>query len=243
MTPKLIFLFPGNASSGIQWIQAHIAMINLQRAGFDVILRHSVGCNIYGVRNKCIATKNAKKNQVAFEGTPFENYDRIVWVDSDNHITADKIIQLYNHDVDVAAAWYRMHNLTGTLGDDSLCACGWKDIECFNDEDKKLMRIPLKKHAFHPIRYKEMMTIPRDDKGLIEVDYAGMGLMLVKKKVMDSIEYPWFMSWVFEWEQGGVPMAEIVTDDDGFCFRVKEAGFKIYIDPECRIDHEKPVLV
>jgi hypothetical protein len=240
--PKLIFLFPGNASSGLQWIGAHVTLTNLAAMGFDTGIRHSRGCNLYGVRNRCLSLKKSQVKQKAFEDTPYADYDRIVWVDSDNHISAEKVMKLYNHDVDIVAAWYRQYS-SGPLNGDNLVACGKRTIEYFCEEDKKLMHIPLKQHAFHPYRVKEMATLPRDEKGLIEVDYAGMGLMLIKKRVMDALDYPWFKSWVYEWEENGVKMAEMVTDDDGFLIRAKEAGFKIFVDPEVRLDHEKPVMV
>ena len=66
-----------------------------------------------------------------------------------------------------------------------------------------------------------------------------MGLMIVKKGVFEKMSYPWFRSDVLEWIEDGVEMADIDTDDAGFCFRAKELGFKVYVDPGVHVTHEK----
>jgi hypothetical protein len=155
----------------------------------------------------------------------------MIWVDSDNIISTENVMRLLKHDVDIVGAWYRMHNSLQALNENNRTACGLWKIE--NGYSK-----------IRPFTVSEIPNLPRDDKGLIEVDYAGFGLMVIKKGVFESISYPWFRSWVIDWKDDeGHEMADIMTDDSGFCFRAKEKGFKVYIDPDCHILHDKRVCV
>jgi hypothetical protein len=63
-----------------------------------------------------------------------------------------------------------------------------------------------------------------DSTGMEEVDYCGMGVMLVKAEVYKSMEFPWF---AIPW----VPAAEdYIGEDVWFCRRAYENGFKTYVD-------------
>lgn len=53
----------------------------------------------------------------------------------------------------------------------------------------------------------------------------------------------WFKSWNKEWIENGEMMSRVVFDDECFCDRVKEQGFKIYVDTSVYIEHEKKGLI
>jgi hypothetical protein len=90
----------------------------------------------------------------------------------------------------------------------------------------------------------EIPGLPRNDIGLIEVDYSGLGLMIMKREVLESLNYPWFKSWEVHWKnENGEECADIETDDIGFCKRVRKNGYKVFIDPECFVGHEKKVIL
>lgn len=224
-----IFLLPGNPSSNLQSINVNLAMNNLLFSGKRVGYLTTRSCNIYVARNGCLSRKRGfRVDQKPFEGV-FDDYDRMIWVDSDNIVTTNDILKLIAHDVDIVSAWYRQYS-TGNLDDTNKVACGyWKRGD-----------------GYQEVRSLTVADIPKqpvNEKGLIEVDYAGMGLMIVKKGVFESMSYPWFRGDVIHWVENGVEMADVDTDDAGFCARAKENGFKVYVDPAVRIKHEKLVGV
>jgi GT2 family glycosyltransferase len=75
--------------------------------------------------------------------------------------------------------------------------------------------------------YNEIGVEDIPPKGLLEVHAAGSGSMLVRKHVLDAVGDPWFES-----SQG-----QITNDDLEFCRKIREAGFKIYVDTEVMVGH------
>jgi len=236
MSQKLdmIFLFPGNASSGRQWIGAHTAMCNLMAQGKTVGMMSCSGANIYAVRNRCLSTKLSEKGQNPLDGV---DYDRLVWADSDIHFDADQVNRLISFDVEIVAGWYHK-------GSGEEISCGYRDMEHFKEEDKALLRQPLKTYRVRPLTVKSLEESDEiKANGLLDVDYTGLGLVVMKKGVMETLEYPWFISWVIEWEEKGVQMAEIITDDDGLCIQLQDKGYQVFIDPGTYVGHEKMVVL
>jgi hypothetical protein len=212
------FALTGDPKSMEQSLSVQMTMINFMQQGKLIGLKAGKSCNIYVARNGCLSDGSSRKDQKPFEGI-YDDYDRIIWVDSDNLINAEVVQKLIDHDVDIVAAWYRQYS-KGDLSVDNKVACG-RGTEAF--------------------RVKDMPNLERNEKGLVEVDYAGLGCMVVKRGVFEALTYPWFTAWTMEWEENGIQMADIETDDAGFCHRAKQAGFKIWIDPELQILHQKLV--
>ena len=59
-------------------------------------------------------------------------------------------------------------------------------------------------------------------KGLIEVDAAGTICVMIHKSVFKNIDYPWF---------------DGVAEDFFFYNKAKKAGYKIFVDCDCRVVH------
>ena len=79
---------------------------------------------------------------------------------------------------------------------------------------------------------------PKGENGYeVEVHeyYNGMGFMLIKKGVFEKVKYPWFCQLK---KQIG-DLEDYCSEDVAFCHLAKEAGFKIYVDPEIIVGHEK----
>jgi hypothetical protein len=234
-----ICCFTGSPSSGKQEMHTFLAIFDLSMNGLRVGIRAGYSCNIYSARNGALTggKKGRRVDQKPFEGMYVGDYKGTIWIDSDNFVTAQQIEKLISYDVDIVAAYYRQYAGQGLLDDTNKTACGFWSIGPDH-------------FTAQPITIGEMekikigaSKIQRNDLGLVEVDYAGMGLMIVKRDVFEAIGYPWFKAWTVEWVENGVPMAEIMTDDGGFCYRAKQAGFKVYVDPEMKIPHEKQVAV
>lgn len=85
------------------------------------------------------------------------------------------------------------------------------------------------KHQF-PI---EFTAIRADGKGWIETTkdsvameealYTGFGVSLIERKVFECVPRPWFLPFVAE-------NGEYSTEDNPFCQKARDAGFKILVD-------------
>lgn len=231
-----VFCLPGHPSSGIQAHSADFARIDLaRRKGKTIAVQAGYGSDVFSVRNACLGHSTS----YAIDQEPFQgmyDYGRMIWIDSDNIVTSEHLERLLSHDVDIVAAWYRQYS-AGEISDNNPATCGIGELE---------MRVPgsVKGRCnLRPYSVGEMREI--GEKGrLIEVFYAGFGLIAIKRGVFERIGYPWFEGISVEWEDdGGKLFRRMLTEDVSFCVKARQKGFKIYVDPTVCIPHEKRVLL
>lgn len=69
---------------------------------------------------------------------------------------------------------------------------------------------------------------------VLEVDMVGAGCLLINRKVLESIQKPWF-----EWlcDKDDLPQYEKVSEDFAFCRKAKRSGFKIHVDTSVECMH------
>jgi len=231
-----VFCLPGHPSSGIQAHSADLARIELaRRSGKTFAVQAGYGSDVYSVRNVCLGqSESFLIDQPPFQG--MYEYGRMIWIDSDNIVNADNLARLLSHDVDIVAAWYRQYT-GGEVSDNNLVTCGLGEVE---------PRVPgTSKGRCHlrPYSIREMKEIAKQGK-LIEVFYAGFGLIAIKQGVFEKIGYPWFEGQSAEWEDDrGRICRRVITEDVGFCMKARARGFKVYVDPAVYIAHEKRVLL
>ena len=84
--------------------------------------------------------------------------------------------------------------------------------------------------VFDPVGNKEDWTFLDGVSGLKEVTGAcGNAGMLIKRHVFNAIPAPWF-----EWDPEGSPYQ---GSDLAFCWKARQAGFKVHIDTEVVFGH------
>lgn len=71
-------------------------------------------------------------------------------------------------------------------------------------------------------------------KGVVEVDWAGSGGMLIHRDVIEALDWPPFQD-VWEPKTG----RRIMGHDVNFCLKAKAKGFKIVVDTDVASDHGK----
>jgi len=71
-----------------------------------------------------------------------------------------------------------------------------------------------------------------EDKGLIRVGFGGTGAMMIKKEVFQVLQYPWFQ---YEYTKAGA--GEYVREDTYFNNLCRDAGIKVWVDPNMTIGH------
>ena len=130
------------------------------------------------------------------------------WIIGDDHgFKRDIVLQLLKHDVDVVVPLCTKRGPPFSLV--------IYDKQSGVDEQGR----PL----YNTMQFSEL---PMDGK-LFEVEAAGTAGMLVKRHVFDAIGSPWFRNWD----------DTVINEDMVFCRRVREAGFKIMVDPTQCITH------
>ncbi len=213
----IVFCLPGKNFSG-KFLECWTELVAYcLKSGIRPVLSRKQSCNIYYVRNMCLGADVGRgKDQKPFDGKI--DYDYLMWIDSDIVFSPKQFQRLLDHNEDIVSGIYAME------GGQSLATVEQWDEDFF------------KKNT-----HFEFLT-PEEIRGrndLIEVAYTGMGFMLVKNGVFESLEYPWFKPL----EKRIGDMVDFTMEDVAFCLRVREAGFKVFIDPEVRVGHEKNAIL
>jgi len=74
---------------------------------------------------------------------------------------------------------------------------------------------------------------------LFPAAYNGMGFMLIKKGVFESLQYPWFEPI----HQSIKNLEDFTSEDVAFCLKAREKGFEIFVDPTVIVGHQKPMIL
>jgi hypothetical protein len=224
----VVFCLPGNSFSG-KFLERWTDLVAYCLShGIRPVLSRRESCNIYFVRNMCLGADVSRgKDQKPFDGKL--DYDFIMWIDSDILFTPQQFMRLLGHNTDIVSGVYLMED------GKSLATVREWDEEFF--KENKHFKFMTMQDLTRPLP----QPLSRGERGetLIEVAYTGMGFMLVKKGVFEKLEYPWFRP--IEKKIGD--MVDFTMEDVAFCLRAREAGFKILVDPEARVGHEKRIVL
>jgi hypothetical protein len=226
---KIVFCTPGSSFTK-EWVGCWTdLMFYCAQNKIAVIHQPAVHHNIHMVRDMCLGINMGKIGQQPFNGEL--DYDYMMWIDSDQVWTNQDFQFLLDADEDIVAGWYK---LAGTNGK-GVCA-GWMD--------RKLL---VEKEGMPCFNMKLLEETPINSKGLIDLakegsnydhPWIGMGFMLVKKGVFESIPYPWFYDDCLR--EGNIIVNK--GDDISFCGKAHDAGYKIYLHKGVRVGHQKPFI-
>ena len=125
-----------------------------------------------------------------------EGCSHVLFIDSDMTFPQDMVQRLLAHD---------------------------KDIVATNCARRRMPTGPTAQKTLPDGSRQLIYTMP-DSTGLEEVESIGMGVMLIKRKVFESLSEPWFET---PWR---TDKRGYIGEDVFFCRKAAAAGFKIYID-------------
>lgn len=227
----IVFALPGKSFSNnflLSWTMLFNYCLN---NGINPLITNHYSNNIYYVRNMCLGGNNLLgAEQVPFKGEV--NYDFIMWIDSDQVFTVDSFVTLLKYQGDIVSGLYLMEN--------------GKEFATVEKMDNDFFA---KKGHYEFLTPEEVLLRRKKEKPpVMEVDYTGMGWMLVKKGVFEKLEYPWFRPEWVNYERSDasgnkITVNEFTMEDVAFCMRAREKGFKILVDTNVVIGHEKSVVV
>ena len=214
---RIIFCLPGNSFSGNFLSSWSELLLICAQNGITPLLSQRYSCNIYYARSSCLGADVTRgQHQKPFDGKI--DYDYIMWIDSDIIFNINQLLKLIKHDKDICSGLYLME--------------GGRNFACVKEWDEKFFK---KNEHFQFLSPDDI----KDQKDLIEVNYAGMGWMLVKKGVFESINYPWFEP--IRKKIGGY--VDFTMEDVAFCHKAIEKKYKIYVDPTVIVGHEKKIIL
>lgn len=174
-------------------------------------------------RCKCLGADVMRgKHQVPFGGKI--KYDYLMWIDSDIVFTQKQFMELLDMNKDIASGWYAQ---PGTYSDGSSPT---PVVETMADDF-------FNKHGFFEFLSSKNME---EKQKPFKADYIGFGWVLIKKGVFEKLEYPWFAPRMRYMEND---VQDLCSEDVAFCLDAKNAGFEIWVDPKCRVGHEKTLVI
>ena len=182
------------------------------------LLKNEYNSVVYYARNLCLSGDTLKGiNQKPFQGEI--KYDYIMWIDSDMVFTPLDFKVLLDMDKPIASGMYKT-------------------------EDKvnyatviKMRKQDFIKNSTYEFLNNDTLKILPDT---FQVDYTGFGWILFKKGVLETLEYPWFRPY---WYNYGKNVKEFTSEDVGICKTLKEKGHKIVVNKNLIIGHEKSCIL
>ncbi len=198
-------------------------LLALPEYGIKPQVRWTIGSNIYKVRNDILMGDKGKgRDQKPFMGQL--KYDYLMWIDSDQVWEASQLKRLF----DTMETSDDLHILSGVY------------LKNNNREYTSVVNI---NHPDFPGK-KAGFLLPEDLRNkhkLIEVEFTGLGFMMVRYGVYEALEYPWFIPLSYSYLNDTI--IGYTSEDSSFCKRAKDTGFNTYIDPTVIIGHEKPIIL
>lgn len=132
-------------------------------------------------------------------------YDYLLFLDDDHIVPKDALFRLLAHQKDFVTGLYVTR------------AAKPRTTQMMAVEDK-----------FRSLRVEDMA------KPLIEIDASGMGCALISRKLLQTVEPPWFQ---VSMDADG----DVTGEDVSFCRKAQRDGFKLYCDTTLSVPHITPI--
>jgi hypothetical protein len=141
------------------------------------------------------------------------SYEKIIWIDSDISWDLDAFKRLWFSKHEVIGGLYQTHP-NGTLA------------LAFEDENGR------------PRKVNKVELLLWDEP--VECWAIGFGFVMMKWRVFESMERPWFLIERIQWQD--VDYETNIGEDYSWCMRAKRAGHKIWVDPQVKVKHHKDTI-
>ena len=185
--------------------------------GHQVMISQQYSSVVHFARARCLGGDVLKgADQKPFQGQI--DYDVMMWIDSDIVFKPEDFFNLLESPHDVTAGLYMMENL--------------KEFAVVKEWNEDFF---MKDGTFKFLRPEDIIGSPQ----YIPVAYSGMGWMMIRKGVVETLKYPWFWS---ELEKIG-DLVEMNSEDVAFCRALAKAGHTIHVDTKTRVGHQKLMLI
>jgi hypothetical protein len=173
-------------------------------------------------RCKCLGANVLRgPDQLPWDGKL--KYDYQIWIDSDIVFNIESFYRMVLLDKDICAGWY----LTEDRKTSSVAH--WLEGDAFRANGGVM-------------NHETIETMSKRRKPFT-CDYTGFGWTFIKYGVFENpkIKYPWFPIKLQTFNDGEI--VDFCGEDVGFCLDAIAAGYQIWIDPLCRVGHEKSGVI
>jgi len=183
---------------------------------------------VHFARAKCLGGDVLKgPDQKPFQGGV--DYDVMMWIDSDIVFKPEDFFSLLESPHDVTAGMYMMEDL--------------QHFATVKEWDEDFFA---KNGTFKFMKPEDLVRVDGvDSSPYLPVAYTGMGWMMIRKGVVESIKYPWFysdMQRINSADSPG-PLVDMNSEDVSFCRALQAAGHTIHVDTKMRVGHQKLMLI
>jgi hypothetical protein len=214
---RVVFCMPGREYSREFLLAWSDLLMQASSKGHQVMISQNYSSVVHFARAKCLGGDVLKgPDQKPFQGQV--EYDAMMWIDSDIVFRPEDFFRILESPHEVTAGLYMMEDLQ------HLAAVKEWDEDHF-----------AKTGSFKFISPGDLAEAPE----YMEVSYAGMGWMLIRKGVVESLKYPWFWS---DLQRIG-PLTDMSSEDVAFCRALNEAGHPIHVDTKLRVGHQKKMII
>lgn len=218
----IVFCLPGREYSG-EFLTSFVELIMyVQQNGGRPAISQKYASMVNFARCLCVgADVRRGKFQTPFGGSI--DYDYIMWIDSDQVFNNEMFDKLFQLDKEIVSGWY--------------CQPGpHDDGSKFTPVVEKMEDDFFEKNGYYKFLSSKEIT---EKKEPFKADYIGFGWVLIKKGVFEKIEYPWFAP-----KQRFVgELSDMCSEDVSFCIDARNLGIDIWVDPTCRVGHEKKLVI
>jgi len=217
-----VICLPGKTYSG-KFVTSMIELVMyIQGLGGKVMVSQHYSPMVNFARCK-VAGANVMSgiNQKPFGGV---DYDYMLWIDSDQVFDNTSFQKLLDMDKEIASGWYCQPY---TMTDGSRLT---PIVEFMNNAF-------FLEHGSY--QFLSANQIQEKEEPFV-VDYIGFGWVLVKNGVFERMDYPWFAPKPIKISDD---ITEMCSEDVAFCRDAMLAGFDIWVDPTCKVGHEKLFVV
>lgn len=214
---KIIFCLTGASFSGRFFDCFTELMHYCYKSNIDFAITRQESSVVYYVRNMCLGGDVLRgENQKPYNGKI--EYSHLMWIDNDIVFSPQQFQKLLDYDKDIVSGIYMMSD-----------GIHFATVQNWNEESFK------KNGHFDFLKIEDI----EQKTELVNVAYTGMGFMLIKKGVFESLTYPWFRPVFFSIGDA----KDFSSEDVSFCRLISEKGFKIFVDPQIRVGHEKKIVL
>ena len=219
---SIVFCLPGRGVSYV-FLKNFVSLcFELVQNGANIQIAQDYSSMVNFARCKCLGANVLRgPDQLPWDGKL--EYDYQLWIDSDIVFTNETFYRVLAMQKDIAGGRYATED-----GRTTSCA-HWLEEDDFKENGG--------------VMNHEMVEGIVKRRKPFTVDYSGFGWLLIKKGVFEhpEMKYPWFAPQMQVFDSGEVQ--DMCGEDVSFCLDAIKAGFEIWIDPQCRVGHEKTRII
>lgn len=205
MSNKILIGLPTGGSLSWEFFKSFMQCVNLLPEEGQCTIEFTRWQNIVKARN------NIVKKVLS------EDYTHLFFMDSDMSFPDNTLSRLLDHNLDIVGGLYCLkmppYNTTIFKGND----------------------VPMseEKASWAENGNGHWGTVnPKAGAGILEVSAIGTGCLLIRRNVLEKMEWPYF--W---YEESPDEKEGMMTEDVVFCIKAKKAGFRIHCDTSILCGH------